>query len=643
MLNAEPYTIVGIAPEGFRFSGPNADRCDVWTPLAVSFGEYAKESTSGRGDHEFMVIGRRKPGVTVAQAQAQLTGVAQRLESEHPDSNTNMGIAVVDLHEGLVGPSRTSVWVLFTGIALVFVVACANVANLLLTRAQSRHAEMALRAALGATAGRLAAQVLTETVLVFLLGSVGGSILAVWLVDLFASGVVAGGGGRAIDIRVDGVALLFSVGTSLACGVVFGLLPAMGVARLPPQTVLKESAARAGVSRSQRRVRGALVIAQVALACALLVGAGLALKSFAKLASTPPGFDPENLATASITVPESRAQGDRLVQFYSEVLAKVAAQPGVASVAVNSTLPMGGSNSESSIQIEGRPRYAFGEEPSIARDVVTPGYFATMGIPLLRGRDFSDADRKDSRRVIVISQAAADKFFPGEDPIGHRLSWDEDKDGTSRDWREIVGVVGDVRRLGLAAPIDAGVLRAAGPGPGPMDEARGPLLACLRASQGAAGHRAIRRRGTGRLPRSPHGRPRRRVGRNAAVRRLAPRGLRGRRAAPGHARHLRPGVVHDQPAVARARDPHGPRIVVARGRRPRPRRRHPPPGSGPRGRRLRRGRRGQRPRRSPRRGQRLRSAGIPRHLHAPLRRRPRRMRRASVACGADPAGRCSAV
>jgi putative ABC transport system permease protein len=454
VLSGEPYTVVGIAPEGFRLSSPHSDRADIWTPLAASLADYAANKQSGRGNSFLLVYGRRRAGISLQEAQVQMIAISGDLERAYPGANSKRGVALQDLHDALVGSSRSSVWVLFTAVALVFVIVCSNVANLLLTRAQSRRAEMAARAAIGATPGRLARQVVTETVVVFLLGSLGGAVAARWLVDRLASGIIDGAGASTIDIRVDAVALTFSVVTCLICGIVFGLVPALSIARVDPQTVLKESAARAGVGRSQRRVRSALVVAQVALACVLLVGSGLALRAFDRVASTSPGFAPEDLATAWISLPELKYSEDaRAVAFVRDVMAKVAAQPGVQAVTVNNCLPMGGSNWNSSFKIEGRPAWPRGDEPNLERNDVTPGYFAAMGIPLLRGRDFTDADRAEGRPVMIVSQATAERFFPGEDPIGHRVDWGESDDDEKPVWREIIGVAGDVRRRGLDEPV----------------------------------------------------------------------------------------------------------------------------------------------------------------------------------------------
>lgn len=448
-LNGEPHTVLGIAPEGFRFSGPYSDRADVWIPLAVHRKDFA---TLERGDHFLHVLARRKTSVSLSEAQAQLSAVAKSLEAKYPNSNTGKGVQVVELKEALVGSSRDGIWILFAAVALVFLVVCANVASLLLTRAAARRGEMATRAALGATGGQLSAQLITETLVLFLIASFFGGLLAFWLVEVIAPGIIQSGGAFTIDIRVDAIALAGAILATLICGLIAGLAPATVVLRVEPQAVLKESAAQAGISRAQRRVRGVLVVAQVALAFTLLVGSGLSLRTFWTLASTPPGFDPNNLATARVVLHEARYPSDaKVLEFYQALLSQLAAQPGVSSVAANSTLPLAGSNWNGSFQIEGRTPWAPGERPVMGRNIVTPGYFATMRIPLLKGRDFTEADVAGGRLVVIISQSAADKFFPGEDPIGRRLDWGEDR-VDPHPWREIIGVAGDVRRFGLARP-----------------------------------------------------------------------------------------------------------------------------------------------------------------------------------------------
>ena len=452
-LGGRPHTVLGVAPEGFELSSVTASRVDLWTPLAVTYRDssshdYAQAMAEGRGSRDLEVMGRRKPGVTLAQSQAQLSVIARQLETAHPDTNAKMGAAALDMHEALVESSRSGVWVLFGAVLLVFVVVCANVANLLLTRAQARRGEMATRAALGASPARLAGQVIVETVVLFGIGAIGGSALAFALVDVFAYGMST----FPIVVGVDGWALATSLVVCLACGALAGLVPALAVARVEPQSVLQENAARAGVSRAQVRVRGALAVAQVAVAFALLVGSGLAVRAFAEIASRQPGFDPTNVTEAFVDLTSPRFDDEaRLLGFYRDALAAIAAAPGVQKVAVNSTLPMAGGDDLEPFDIEGKPPWPPGEGPSLGGNVVTPGYFATMAIPRLRGRDFTDADRAGSRLVVILSETAAKRFFPGEDPVGRRIHWERGQKGDT--WREIVGVVADVRHSSLEGPI----------------------------------------------------------------------------------------------------------------------------------------------------------------------------------------------
>jgi putative ABC transport system permease protein len=451
-LNGLSYTVIGVAAEGFRFARLNRDRADIWTPLSIK-PEYPELTSSGRGWYFLHVMGRRKSGITLGQAQAELSVIAKGLEAAYPETNTAKDVRVSDLREYLVDSSRSGVWVLFVAVGLAFLVACSNIANLLLTRAEARRSEMAARAALGAAASRLMAQIVTETVVVFVIGSLGGCALANLLVELFAAAVIDRGVASAIDVQVDTVALAVTIGTCFTCGVVFGLVPALAVARVHPQAVLKETAAQTGTSHSRTTTRNALVTAQVAVAFALLAGSGLATKGFAKVASIPPGFDARNLATGRVTLPEARyGDHNRALTFFGEALSRLAARPDVEKVAASSSVPVGDAP-QFAFAIEGRAPPPRGEEPSFGFHTVTPGYFQTVRIPLLRGRDFGAGDDAHGRPVVIVSQAMADRFFPGEDPMGRRLDWDLNGE-QEHVWREIVGVVGDVRREGLDHPIE---------------------------------------------------------------------------------------------------------------------------------------------------------------------------------------------
>lgn len=443
ILNGEPYSIVGVVAEGFHFSGPYLDHCDVWTPFAVSEARYEQGVVDSRSDHSFHAIGRRKSGVTLEQAQAEISAIAKSIGEAHPDTNAHFGANLRDLHESLVSSNADSLWTLFAATGAVFLIVCANVANLLLARFTARRSEMATRAAVGASPARLVAQVLTETVSLFVVAALLGGLFARWIVDTVASRLVSADGAATIDVRVDGMAFAFAVGTSLVFGLAFGLVPALEAKRVAPQSALKESGARASLGRSTRAFRSGLVIAQVALAFALLVGSGVFVRHFVRMASAPLGFDGANVVTAVVISP--RDEDAKLSAFWREILAKVAAEPGVSSVGANSSLPFWKMQSNNTFQVEGHTPWPQGTGPLLERNVVDPGYLRTMGIPILRGRGILDSDVEGSRRVVVISQSVAARYFPGEDPVGRRISFD----GTRADpWREIVGVAGDVSRDG---------------------------------------------------------------------------------------------------------------------------------------------------------------------------------------------------
>lgn len=339
-LNGRPFTVVGIAAEGFGFSSVTANHVDVWTPLATVYEGYSNESAKERANRLLEVMGRRKPGVTLEQAESQLAAIAKGLETAYPSTNARVGAAAFDMHEMLVESARLGVWTLLGAVVLVFFIVCANVANLLFVRAQTRRGEMATRAALGADPGRLAAQVVTEVLTVFILGSIGGALASFELVDFFASGLYTDFS-TAVPVRVDGLALAASLAVCLVCGMLAALVPAYALSRVEPQAVLKESASRAGVSRAQQSIRGGLTVAQVAVAFALLVGGGLALAAFARVSATPPGFDPRNLNEGFVDLASPKYDDvDWVRTFYRDVLARLAAQPGVSSTALNATLPI---------------------------------------------------------------------------------------------------------------------------------------------------------------------------------------------------------------------------------------------------------------------------------------------------------------
>jgi putative ABC transport system permease protein len=464
-LDGVQCSVVGVAPEGFAFGDFGAferanvfNQADVWVPLAATLSDYARMSNPDRSIegmfHFLNVVGRRKPGVSQKSAQIELSAIGRRLAEQHPRTNARKSVVLVPLQEFLVGASRSGAWLLFTSVALVFLIVCANVANLMLARARARHPEMAARIALGATRPRLVVQILTETSLVFLVAAVAGGVLAGSLVELFAEAVVERRVAAIVDVSLNFVAFGVASAGCLVVGLLFAVAPALATANVEPQTVLRESAARTGTSRSQRRLQSVLVVTQVALALALLAGSGLALKALDKLATTPLGFDAENLATATVIIPEAKYPGggapdwlpvEGVVEFYRKAVERVAAQPGVKAATVDGCLPI---SCGGVAYVEGGP-LDLGDGRHLGTHAVTLGYFQTMKIPLLRGRDFTAADNRNARLVAIISQAAAEQLFPGQDPIGRRIDSGHDENLI---WREVVGIVGNVRGRGLGEP-----------------------------------------------------------------------------------------------------------------------------------------------------------------------------------------------
>ncbi len=457
-LNGQAFTVVGIAPEGFSFGVTGSGPVELWVPLAVNSKSVYGDYLAHRGMRFLAAVGRLKPGVSVPSAQTEISSIAARLAEQYPDSNTMLDVRVHDLHQELVKVARGGVLILFAAIGLVFLVVCANVASLLLTRGAGRRAEMAVRAALGATRGRLVVQLLTETLVVFLLSGVAGVILARWLIGRLLHLLPLGASLETLGVRTSGFVLAACLLASLVFGLGFGLLPALLSSDVQPEVALKETVARAGASRSHRWMRGALVVSQVAVAFALLVGAGLALRAFASMNETNPGFDVTDRVTASLALPASRYPDDAAVRAFIQRLVDAAeAQPGAVAAGVNVTLPFSGIML-GPFAIEGRAPFPPGDAPELARNFVTRHYFRAIGMPLLRGRDFDENDQAGGRRVVVVSRAVADRFFAGEEVVGKRISLGDSDDG-AKEWSEIVGVVGDVHHLDLSSPPDAEVFQ----------------------------------------------------------------------------------------------------------------------------------------------------------------------------------------
>jgi putative ABC transport system permease protein len=432
-LNGRPYAVVGVAPAGFRFMRD----VDVWTPLPVD------EPNAPRRAEFLTVVGRLKPGVTQAQAKADMDLVAGRLARAYPETNAGWtALEVLPLKEYLVGDVRRALVLFSAAVALVLLIACANVANLLLARASGRAREIAVRLALGAGRGRLVRQLLTESALLALLGGAAGLLLAVWAVEALQAAA-----GRLVprldEVRIDGVVVLFSLALSVATGLLFGLAPALRLSGGSLSATLRDGTRSAGSGRLAR-FRNGLVLGEVALAVVLLVGAGLLLQSFARLTRVDLGFRPEGVLTYGVVLP-SAAYGEdpQLLAVYERILERTRAVPGVRDAALASDLPMGGA-SYLAFDIEGRTPVPEAQE-DLQPFAVTPGWFRTLGIPLRRGRLLEPRDAAGAPFVAVVNEELARRYFPGTDPIGRRISLD----GTR--WLTIVGVVGDVAQEGVTA------------------------------------------------------------------------------------------------------------------------------------------------------------------------------------------------
>jgi putative ABC transport system permease protein len=433
-LNGRAYTIIGVMPAGFAFP----ERATLWRPLPID------PATLDRGPHYLNVVGRLKPDVMLAQAQADMSALAARLSQQHPEKTSGHGVKIVGLADIVVGDIGRALFVLLGAVGFVLLIACANLANLMLARIGGREREIAVRTALGASRLRIVRQLLTESLLLAVAGGGIGLLLASWAVRWFVSlspNTIPRVDEISVDPRVAGFTLLVSVAT----GVLFGLVPALQVSRTDLTDALKESG-RTTAGLRKHRLRSALVVSEVALSLVLLVGAGLLIRSFAKLNQVDPGFNPEQVLTMGVSLlPNKYPEDQQVATFYSQILERSATVPGVTSVSATTGLPFSGSDTTDNFTIEGRPAIAKEAEPLTEYWVVTPRYFQSLGVPLLAGRDFSETDTKQSPNVVVINDEFRRRHFGLENPLGHRLRLQ----GQERDPLLIIGVVGDSRNIGL--------------------------------------------------------------------------------------------------------------------------------------------------------------------------------------------------
>ena len=436
-LNGESYTVVGVMPPRFELT-PGTE---VWTPL---LSDPARQPwRADRTNHNLHVIGRLKPDVSVAQAQAVLNVVAQQLEQQYPKSNAGWGVRLRTLHDWLVPePARRSVLMLFAAVGFVLLIACANVAHLLLARATRRRRELAVRVALGASRGRVLRQLLTESLLLALLGGVAGALLALWSTELIRVSTTLNVP-RLAETRLDARVLGFSFLMTLLTGLLFGLAPAWQASRLNLNEILRTG----GRGDGRQGLRGALVVAEVALALVLLIGAGLMLRSFARLQNVPLGFAPENVLALQISLPGAR-YGERAarVNFYDELLERLRAVPGVTDAAAVTQPPLaGGGGWALEVMLEGHEAMSAGAKWSAATFAITPRYFQTLGIPLLAGRDFTAQDRGAAPLNVIVNEAFAHRCWPQENALGKRF-----RTSAFDAFATVIGVVGNVRHASLA-------------------------------------------------------------------------------------------------------------------------------------------------------------------------------------------------
>jgi predicted permease len=439
LLSGVPHTIVGVA--GASLGLP--EERDLLVPLLT-------DSATGRRNDFLRVIGRLRPGVGVDRAQQELSTIARRLEVAYPQTNAAWGVEIVGLQEQIVGPIRPALLLFMGAVALVLLIACANVANLMLARVASREREITIRAALGASRRRLVRAILTESGVIALAGGALGVVLAVWgvaTIRILESDAIP----RLGETRLDVVALAFALGVSLASGLLLGLIPAAKVLARDRRGALREGARGDATGRSSGRTRGALVLGEVSMAFVLLIGAALLLRSFDRLQRVDPGFQGQGVITARISLPRlTYGEDSRQAEFASRLLAESGVLPGVRSVAVASDAPMTDNASYWGLAIAGAAPPPADEVQDAAVFRVSPDYFQTLGIPLASGRSFDANDRAGSTPVVLISRTMAEKFWPGRDPIGARITFDNPD--SSAVWRTVVGIVGDVHEQSPGRP-----------------------------------------------------------------------------------------------------------------------------------------------------------------------------------------------
>jgi len=444
-LNGKTFSIIGVLPSKFAFPLVGQES-SIWTTVSDEGGNLEQ-----RGSHVLRAVGRLKPDVSTEAGQAEMSTIAANLAQEFPQSNRDTTAFVVKIDEQIVGRDiRRALWLLLGAVAFILLIACTNTANLLLVRASARQKETAIRAALGAGRWRLARQLITESVLLSLIAGGLGLLVAFWglrAITYFGEDQLP----RLAEVQINGRVLLFTFTVSVLTGLLFSLLPTFKASRTDVNEVLKSGTKAATSSRSLRLWRNALVVSEVALSLILLVGAGLMIKSFVQLINVAPGFDPTNVLTGRISMTRAAYDdSDERVRYVDQTLTRLQALPGVESAAFVAPMPFSGGNVFGDFSIEGRPRPEPGTEPSASVRSVTPQYFQAIKIPLIKGRYFTDQDKRGGVGAVIVNQTFAQRYFPGEEPVGRFISniGANQNEGDPERW-EIVGVVGDVHHSSL--------------------------------------------------------------------------------------------------------------------------------------------------------------------------------------------------
>src|SRR5436853_322857 len=449
-VNGYSYAVAGVMPAGFKFPVQN-EPVEIWTTFAAdSAGD--KPATQQRGAHFINVIARLAQGVSLDQAQAELNTIAARLETQYPDQNSHHGVRLISSLEDLVTDIKPALLMLLFAVGGVLLIACTNVANLLLARATTRHKEIAIRAAIGATRIRIVRQLLTESVILAVAGGVLGLLLAIWGTDLLvtlAKDDIPRSAGIGLDLKV----LAFTLIVSLLTGLLFGVVPAFQSARPDLTDALKAGGRGSSDGIRRNRIRSLLVIGEIAVATILLISAGLLIRSLRGLQNVDPGFDPHNVLALNLGLSEVKYSAQQQSAFYHDLIGRIGGISGVKSASAVMPLPLSGDRMRVSFETEGRP-VAKADQPSTEVRSVGLNYFTTMRIPVIKGRDFTEQDAKGSRGVIIVNETFAQQFFPGEDAIGRRIKPSIATDESRPIMREIVGIVGSVKHRKLGVPPD---------------------------------------------------------------------------------------------------------------------------------------------------------------------------------------------